>query len=81
MKDNDIDNLLREKASQIDDGKYDFRINVDEIKRKAENKKKGKIIKLSFASALAACLILGILFFISRNTKPSDENIIIQGIF
>lgn len=79
MKDNDIDNLLREKASQIDDGKYDFRINVDEIKRKAENKKKGKIIKISFASALAACLILGILFFISINTKPSDVNVILQG--
>lgn len=79
MKDNDIDNLLREKAKQIDDNKYSFKINVDEIKRKADSKRRGKIIKISFTSALCACLLLGALFFISRNSKPADNNVIIQG--
>ena len=79
MKDNDIDNLLREKAKQIDDNKYNFKINVDEIKRKADSKRRGNIIKISFTSVLCACLLLGALFFISRNSKAADNNVIIQG--
>lgn len=79
MKDNELDDLLREKANNIDDSKFNFKMDVNEIKKQAEAKKKNNILRISFASVLAACLILGLLFFVSRTTKNIEDNVILQG--
>lgn len=79
MKDNELDDLLRKKANDIDDSKFNFKIDVNEIKKKAEAKKKYNVLRISFASALAACLVLGALFFILKYQSPEEDNITIQG--
>lgn len=79
MKDNELDDLLRKKANDIDDSKFNFKIDVNEIKKKAEAKKKYNVLKISFASALAACLVLGALFFILKYQSPEEDNVTIQG--
>lgn len=79
MKDNELDDLLREKANNIDDSKFNFKMDVNEIKKQAEAKKKNNILRISFASALAACLVLGALFFILKYQSPKEDNITIQG--
>ena len=79
MKDNELDDLLREKANNIDDSKFNFKMDINEIKKQAEAKKKNNILRISFASALAACLVLGALFFILKYQSPKEDNITIQG--
>ena len=39
MKDNELDDLLREKANNIDDSKFNFKMDVNEIKKQAEDNK------------------------------------------
>lgn len=79
MKDNELDDLLRKKANDIDDSKFNFKIDVNEIKKKAEAKKKYNVLRISFASALAACLVLGALFFILKYQRSDEDNVTIQG--
>lgn len=81
MEEKDIDKLLREKANSIDDNKYNYKVNVDEIKLKANMKKKGVILKISFVSAICACLILFMLvinyvknIYVEDNVKIQAEN-------
>lgn len=70
MKDNDIDELLKEKAKNIDSNKYSFKVNIGSIKSQAIKRRKQKIIKISFITSACACLILlSALYILNIRTK------------
>lgn len=79
MEEKDIDKLLREKANSIDDNKYNYKVNVDEIKLKANSKRKGIVLKISVISTLTACIIAFMVFTISKKFLFSNNNVVIQG--
>lgn len=80
MEEKDIDKLLREKANNIDDNKYNYKVNVDEIKYKANSKRKGIVFKVSFISTLTACIIVFIVLVVTKRYLPSNnDDVVIQG--